>query len=364
MNIGIPKEIMTGEGRVAITPDACGSLLESGHRVFVETNAGLNSGYSDLDYQQKGAQIVNTAIELYDSARLIVKVKQPLAADIACLQSHHVLFSYLHLAADVELVEQLCKIGLSAIPFESITDADGSLPLLTPMSQVAGRISVIRGASLLFRNRGGRGVLLGGVDGSESGNVVVLGAGVAGSHAVAVAAALGAKIDVLDLNEAKLQQLKSRFPAIDTHISSAERIAALCADADLVIGAVLLAGRRAPVVLTQAMVKKMPEGSVIIDIAIDQGGCVENIRATTSEQLSYVEHGVIHSAVPNMPATVARTASQSLAAAVLPYLAVLAASELDELANASSSQSQAIYRAVAILKGKITDPVLLHEVVA
>lgn len=362
MNIGIPQEIMTGEGRVALTPDACRSLIKAGHSVFVENSAGVNSGYTDLDYEQRGVKIVATASKLYESAQLIVKVKQPLLQDIACLRRDHILFSYLHLAADLSLVRQLCDIGLTAIPFESVSDAHGGLPLLTPMSQVAGRIAVMRGASLLFRNRGGRGILLGGVDGSESGRVVVLGAGVAGSHAVAVAVALGAKIDVLDLNENKLQQLKAQYPSIEIHLSTAESVASLCISADLVIGAVLLAGRRAPIVLPQSVVKQMQPGSVIVDIAIDQGGCVENIRATSSEQICYLEYGVIHSAVPNMPATVARTASQSLSSAVLPYVEALAGANLNEKAESACSRVQAIYRGMAVFQGEIVDQVLLHEV--
>lgn len=364
MNIGIPLEVMTGEGRVALTPEACGSLISAGHRVLAEKNAGLSSGYTDQDYSQKGVEIVGSAQQLYDASKLIVKVKQPLASDLACLRSEHIVFSYFHLAADIPLAGKLCDIGLSAIPFESVSDDSGALPLLTPMSQVAGRISVIRGASLLFRNRGGRGILLGGVDGSESGNVVVLGAGVAGSHAVAVAAALGAKIDVLDLNDTKLQQLKQLYPTIETHISTPETVESLCREADLVIGAVLLAGRRAPIVLKQSVVKQMPPGSVIIDIAIDQGGCVENIHATSSEDLSYVENGVIHSAVPNMPATVARTASQSLSSAILPYVEVLAGANLDIIAASSDSRLQAMHRGMAIFQGKIVDQVLLQEVEA
>ncbi|MCK4833325.1 MAG: alanine dehydrogenase, partial [Gammaproteobacteria bacterium] len=275
MKIGIPKEIMTGEGRVALTPNACRALVSAGHAVSVQTGAGLNSGYPDTEYSQAGAQVLDSAQALYDSAQLIVKVKQPLDQDIAFLRSDHILFSYLHLAADLPLVQTLCDSGISAIPFESVTGKGGQLPLLAPMSQVAGRIAAIRGASLLFRNRGGRGVLLGGIDGADAGRVVILGAGVAGSHALAVAVALGAKVDVLDLDEHKLQSLKQQYPSIETHLSTAAVVESLCVDADLVIGAVLLAGRRAPVVLKQSVVKQMNPGSVIVDIAIDQGGCVE-----------------------------------------------------------------------------------------
>jgi len=362
VKIGIPQEIMTGEGRVPLTPVACKSLVDAGHCVFVQKGAGINSGYSDAEYQQSGAELVDTAQTLYRAAQLIVKVKQPLAPDIAFLRSDHVLFSYLHLAADLALVQALCEKGLSAIPFESVVGENGQLPLLAPMSQVAGRIAVIRGASLLFRNRGGRGVLLGGIDGADAGRVVILGAGVAGSHALAVAVALGAKVDVLDLDEHKLQSLKRQYPSIETHLSTAEVVETLCVDADLVIGAVLLAGRRAPVVLKQSVVKQMNQGSVIVDIAIDQGGCVEGIQSTTSEQLCYIEHGVIHSAVPNMPATVARTSSQSLSAAILPYVQLLASLDLAEMAVSESTQEQTLHRATAIHQGRIVDEVLQREI--
>lgn len=362
MKIGIPHEIMTGEARVALTPAACKVLIEAGHTVYLQQEAGLSSGYADADYQHDGVVVVATAQQLYQAAHLIVKVKQPLAQDIEYLREDHVLFSYLHLAADLPLVETLCAIGLSVIPFESVQDDKGSLPLLAPMSQVAGRISVMRGATLLFRNRGGRGVLLGGADGSDVGHVVVLGAGVAGRNATAVAAALGAKVDVLDLNEKKLALLKQQHPAIETHLSTPELVETLCLKADLVVGAVLLAGRRAPVVLKRSVVQRMNPGSVIVDIAIDQGGCVEGIRATSSEELYYVADGVIHSAVPNMPAAVARTSSQCLSAAILPYVSLLASSSVDELAQSGNSQALLLYQAMAIHQGKVVDEVLLKEI--
>ncbi len=368
MNIGISQEIMTGEGRVALTPEACKTLIDAGHTVYVQRGAGIESGYADMDYQSSGAVLVDSAQQLYQAAQLIIKVKQPLPQDIRYLRSDHVIFSYLHLAADLPLINTLCGIGLCAIPFESVTDERGSLPLLAPMSRVAGRISVIRGASLLFRNRGGRGVLLGGVDGADSGRVVVVGAGVAGRHAVGVAAALGAKVDVLDLKQRKLELLKQRFPAIETHLSTPELIETLCVQADLVIGAVLLAGRRAPVVLKQSVVKQMNPGSVIVDIAIDQGGCVEGIRCTSSEELCYIHNGVIHSAVPNMPAAVARTSSQSLSSAILPYVKTLASMNLAEhgcaeLNKAESQQAQALQRAIAIQQGEVVDDVLRQEII-
>ena len=353
---------MTGEGRVPLTPLACRSLVEVGHSLFVQKNAGIHSGYLDSEYQQAGAKLVDDAKDLYGSAQLIVKVKQPLAQDLAFLRSDHILFSYLHLAADPVLVQTLCDKGLSAIPFESVVDENGQLPLLTPMSQVAGRISTIRGASMLFRNRGGRGVLLGGIEGADAGRVVILGAGVAGSHALAVAVALGAKVDVLDLDENKLASLKQQYPAITTHLSTPEIVETLCLEADLIIGAVLLAGRRAPVVLKQSVVENMHQGSVIVDIAIDQGGCVEGIRATSSEQLCYIEHGVVHSAVPNMPATVARTSSQALSSAILPYVQLLAGADLAAMADSDVAQQQALYRAMAVHQGRVVDEILQGEI--
>ena len=353
---------MTGEARVALTPEACGVLVNAGHSVFIEQNAGINSGYLDQEYQQIGAQLVSSSQALYDAAQLIVKVKQPLEQDIASLRSDHILFCYLHLAADAALVQILCDLGVTAIPFESVVDEGGQLPLLRPMSQVAGRIAAIRGASLLFRNRGGRGILLGGIDGAEPGRVVVLGAGVAGSHALASSVALGARVDVVDLNENKLQGLKSQYPDIETHLSTAKVIEQLCLDADLVVGAVLIAGRRAPVVLSQSVIRSMKQGSVIVDISIDQGGCVESIKATSSESLCYTEHGVIHSAVPNMPATVARTSSQSLSSAILPYVLKLAGSELNVMADSGSAKERAMYTAMAVQSGSIVDSVLQEEI--
>lgn len=352
---------MTGEGRVALTPKACKTLVDAGHTVYVQQNAGLNSGYTDLDYQHNGALLVETAQRCYQAAQLIVKVKQPLAQDIRYLRDDHVLFSYLHLAADLSLVQTLCDTGISAIPFESVMDDSGSLPLLAPMSQVAGRISVMRGATLLFRNRGGRGVLLGGVDGSDVGRVLVLGAGVAGRNAVGVAATLGAKVDVLDLNESKLQRLQEQHPSIDTHLSTPELVESLSIKADLVVGAVLLAGRRAPVILKKSVVKQMNPGSVIIDISIDQGGCVEGIRSTSSEELYYIDNGVLHSAVPNMPAAVARTASQSLSSAILPYVLLLADSSVEDLLHAESLQARSLHHAMAIHQGEVVDEVLMNE---
>ena len=354
MKIGIPKETMRGEGRVALIPADCKTLVEAGHVVYIECGAGVNSGYADVDYMAAGVGVAASAEALYAEAQMVVKVKQPLAHDLKYLRSDHLLFSYLHLAADRRLVEQLCELGLTAIPFEVVSNDEGSHPLLAPMSAVAGRLSVIRGARLLFGTSGGRGVLLGGVDGAEQGRVVVLGAGVAGSHAAATALGLEAEVHILDLNESRLAALKARYPELITHLSEPGVVADLCEQADLVVGAVMIAGRRAPVVLTSDMIRQMPEGSVIVDIAIDQGGCVEDIRVTDAEELAYTSQGVIHSAVPNMPGAVPRTASQSLSAAVVPYV--------QRLAEGALTNDVYLQRAVAVSGGQVVDPVLVEEI--
>jgi len=346
--IGIPKEIMPGEGRVALTPDDCDELVKAGCAVHVQSKAGLASGYADTAYTAVGVTVHKTAEQLYRAAELIVKVKQPLAADLDVLESRHVLFSVLHLAPDPALVRRLTEIGLTAIPFEAVSDGTG-FPLLAPMSAIAGRLAILRGASLLF-STSGSGVLLGGVDGSESGRVSVLGAGVAGSHAVAAAHALGAEVNVFDLNFDRLEALQQQWPKIHIHSATADVIAEYSEQADLVVGAVMLAGRRAPVVLKQSSIARMRPGSVIVDIAIDQGGCIEGIRATSAESPVYRHLEVLHSAVPNMPGAVPRTATQSLSAVIRPYVQQLATQPLDRLS--------ALTAAVAIRAGQVVDPVL------
>lgn len=353
MKIGVPKEVMHGEGRVALVPADCRKLVESGHKVFLQKDAAVTSGYVDADYESAGVSVLNSASKLYEQAQLVVKVKQPLEDDLQHLHQDHLLFSYLHLAADIPLVEKLCQIGLTAIPFETVANETGGHPLLAPMSAIAGRLSIIRGARLLFSIYGGRGTLLGGVGGADTGRVVVLGAGVAGSHAVSTALGLNAKVHVFDLLPERLNALKEEYPGVETHLSQPEAIARICEHADLVVGAVMVAGRRAPVVLTSAMKSNMPEGSVIVDIAIDQGGCVENIRVTDTDELAYREQGVVHSAVPNMPGAVPRTASQSLSSTLIPYVL--------RLANGELPGDKALLAAIAIRDGRVVDSVLREE---
>jgi alanine dehydrogenase len=343
---------MYGEGRVALVPAACRALTSVGHKVYMETGAGVGSGYSDRDYIDVGVEIVDSKAKLFKAAELIVKVKQPLAQDLEYLQRRHCVFSFLHLAAQPVLTRQLCDIGLTAIAFESIVDAGGARPLLAPMSRIAGRLAVISGANHLYQNNGGKGVLLGGIDSTERGKVVVMGAGAGGEHAVQAAQSLGADITVFDLDRQRLQQLESRYRHCRGMLSTEQSVAEAIRDADLVVSAVMVAGRRAPLVIRQSMIDRMTAGSVIVDIAIDQGGSVENIRATSYEQPVYRHNDVLFQAVPNMPGAVPRTASQALAAAVLPYVVEL----LEKGLRGSNLEAATVVR-----DGDVVDPVLREE---
>lgn len=352
MNTGIPKEIMYGEGRVALVPEACRVLTSAGHRVYLETGAGVGSGYSDQDYMNAGVEVVDNKAKLFEAAELIVKVKQPLEEGLKYLHRRHCVFSFLHLAPQPVLTRQLCDIGLTAIAFESVVDAHGARPLLAPMSKIAGRLAVIGGAGYLFQNNGGKGILLGGIDSTDRGKVVVMGAGVAGEHAVQAAASLGADITVFDLNHERLQQLESRYRNCNGMLSTDDAVANAIGDADLVVSAVMVAGRRAPIVIRSGMIEAMSAGSVIVDIAIDQGGSVENIHATSYEQPVYIENDVLFEAVPNMPGAVPRTASQALSAAVLPYVIELLEKGVD---------NSSLKPAMAVQNGDVVDPVLREE---
>jgi len=332
MRIGIPTEIKPKEGRVALIPPAAGELVKAGHEVLIQSGAGLDSGYSDDDYRQIGARIVGDARALYGEAQMIVKVKEPIAPEYALLRADHILFSYLHLAANPELARVLLKQRLTAIAFETV-EAEGRLPLLVPMSDIAGRLAVHIGIGLLHQHHGGRGVLIGGLPSSERGHVVVLGAGVAGGNAAAVAAALGAQVTVLAPDRPGLERMHALGPNVTALPSYAALIERAVADADLLIGAVLVPGALAPKIVTAAMVKRMKRGSVIVDISIDQGGCVETMRATTYENPTFVVDGVIHFGVTNMPGAVPRTASQALSTVLLPYVQRLAARGARDAAN-------------------------------
>lgn len=323
MKIGIPGEKKVLEGRVALTPSGCASLVRQGHEVFIEKSAGELSGYKDEEYSAQGVTLCEDAEALYREARLIVKVKEPIEEDLQYLRRHHVLFCYLHLAASPELTRQLCDIGLTAVAFETVTDEHGRLPLLKPMSQIAGTLSVQIGTHLLHQPQGGKGLMLGGLAQTDPGHVVVLGAGVAGSAAAATAAALGAHVTLIDRDASRFEELCRRYSNIQGELSSDMTIAQAVNAADLLVGAVLLPGLHAPRLVSESQVRCMQPGSVVVDISVDQGGCIETIHPTDYSAPTYVKHGVLHFGVTNMPGAVPRTASQALSAAILPYVQLL-----------------------------------------
>lgn len=326
MRIGVPKEIKTLEARVGLVPAACATLVEQGHEVFVQRSAGELSGYPDQDYVNVGVTLVPDAIKLYATAELIVKVKEPIGPELDLLQPHHLLFSYLHLAAEADLARSLLDIGLTAVAFETVEE-NGRLPLLAPMSDIAGRLSVQIGSHLLHRPQGGKGMLLGGLPAADRGHVVVLGGGVAGMNAARVAAGLGAWVTVFDRFRDKLEQLRDIGPNVTALYPYPSAIAQAVESADLLVGAVLVVGEKAPHIVTRDMVKTMQAGSVIVDISVDQGGCIETTRPTTYADPTYVEHGVTHFAVTNMPGAVPRSASQALSASLISYVLKLASGE-------------------------------------
>ena len=328
MLIGIPREIKPLEGRVALIPAACSELIHSGHKVYLESGAGERSGYSDSEYQSLGVDILPDASSVYGQTEIVVKVKEPIGPELDMLRPEHILFSFLHLAAGHQLLQRLLAIGLTAISFETVQNNTGGLPILAPMSDIAGRLAVHHGINLLFQSEGGRGLLLGGVPGTERGHVVVIGAGNAGSNAVEVAASLGARVTVFDKKYQKLESMRRVGANVTTMYPFPEKVAQAVADADLLIGAVLVPGARTPHLVSAQQVESMRKGSVIVDIAVDQGGCVETIRPTSYDNPTFIHSGVIHFGVTNIPGAVPRTASQALTTAMIPYLHTLASGGL------------------------------------
>ena len=307
-------------------PAACGELQRHGHQVCIETGAGKLSGYSDEQYRALGVEVLPDAASVYASAELIIKVKEPVEGDLTLLRREHVLFCYLHLAANRALAERLCEIGLTAVAFETVEEG-ATLPLLAPMSDIAGRLAVQIGATLLQQPQGGKGLLLGGLPAAERGRVVVIGAGVAGGSAVSVAAALGAEVTVFDIKRNKLVEMRALGNNVTALYPYADSLAHAVRDADLLIGATLLPGRRAAHLVSAEQVRSMAPGSVIVDISVDQGGCIETTRPTSYADPTYVVDGVLHFAVTNMPGAVPRSASQALSAAILPYAQQLAGTD-------------------------------------
>lgn len=325
MKIGVPKEIKNHEYRVGLTPASVAELVSAGHRVFIESGAGAGIDFSDEAYRQAGADILNDATAVFGAAEMIVKVKEPQPAEIALLEPRHTLFTYLHLAPDPAQAEGLLRSGATCIAYETVTSARGGLPLLKPMSEVAGRMSVQVGAHYLEKEQGGRGVLLGGVPGVAPARVAILGGGVSGLNAAQMAVGLRADVTIYDISNERLAELDTYFGnSIKTAYASRSAIASAVASAHLVIGAVLVPGAAAPKLVTRDMMKTMKRGAVLVDIAIDQGGCFETSRATTHDDPVFIEEGVIHYCVANMPGAVARTSAIALNNATLPFALKLA----------------------------------------
>jgi alanine dehydrogenase len=325
MLVGVPKEIKTHEYRVGLVPGSVRELVLHGHKVLVETGAGAGIGFADDAYRAAGAEIAPDARSVFAAADMIVKVKEPQPSEIAMLRKGQILFTYLHLAADKAQTEGLIKSGATCIAYETVTDARGGLPLLAPMSEVAGRMSVQVGAHCLEKEQGGAGILLGGVPGVAAAKVVIIGGGVSGTNAARMAMGMEAYVTVIDRSLPRLNELDMQFGAqLHTLFSTVENIENEVVSADLVIGAVLVPGGAAPKLVTRAMVKRMRPGSVLVDIAIDQGGCFETSRPTTHAKPTYVEEGVIHYCVTNMPGAVARTSTFALNNATLPFVIALA----------------------------------------
>ncbi|MBD2137892.1 alanine dehydrogenase [Anabaena sp. FACHB-1237] len=334
MQIGVPKETKDQEFRVGLSPASVRVLTESGHTVVVETNAGKGSGFTDNEYETAGAKIVSSP-NLAWNQEMVVKVKEPLKTEYQFLQKGQLLFTYLHLAADRELTESLINSGVYAIAYETVEQPGiNRLPLLTPMSIIAGRLAVQFGARFLERQQGGRGVLLGGVPGVKTGKVVILGGGVVGTEAARIAVGMGATVQILDVNVERLSYLETLFGSrVELLYSNSTHIESAVKEADLLIGAVLVVGKKAPILVSRDLVKQMRDGSVLVDVAVDQGGCVETLHSTSHTNPVYVDEGVVHYGVPNMPGAVPWTATQALNNSTLPYVVQLANLGIKALEN-------------------------------
>lgn len=352
MVIGLPKEIKIDENRVALTPAGVLSLVKDGHSVVVETGAGDGSGFSDAQYQAAGAEILSHAQDVWDRAGMIVKVKEPMVGEYPYFRPDLLLFTYLHLAPERALTEALIGSGITAIAYETVQTPDGALPLLIPMSEVAGRMATQIGAQFLEKQYGGRGVLLGGVPGVLPGRVVVIGGGIVGSNAARIALGLGAEVTLIDINPERLREIDDRYQGrILTLMSNEYNIGDAVRTADLLIGAVLIPGARAPHLVSEAMVRTMQPGSVIVDVAIDQGGSIETVdRVTTHTQPTYQKYGVIHYSVANMPGAVARTSTLALTNSTLPYARILAGLGIE----AAVKRDRALAKGLNVHRGRIT----------
>ena len=370
MRIGCPKEIKDQERRVGLTPAGVYALVHAGHTVYIEKNAGLASGFADEEYVREGAVILDTPQEVYASSDMIIKVKEPLKPEYGLLREGQILFTYLHLAPDPEQTQALLERKVTAIAYETVQTPDNALPLLAPMSEVAGRLAIQIGAHLLEANCGGRGILLGGVSGVERANVVIVGGGNVGTNAAKIASGMGANVTVLDISSKRLAYLDDIFGSrIQTLLSNPYNIAQAVKNADLVVGCVLVPGARTPKLVSEEMVKAMRPGSVLIDVAIDQGGSIASIdRITTHSDPYFVKHGVLHYSVANMPGAVPRTSTMALTGATLPYALKIANMGAEAACKADSAlmkglntyQGKLTFKAVADAQGlTYTDPATL-----
>lgn len=356
MIIGVPKEIKALENRIGATPAGVAELVRHGHTVVVESGAGMGSGFADSEYEAAGAKMSGSAAEVW-SSDMVYKVKEPLSAEYDYFRDDLLLFTYLHLAAEGPLTKALVEKGVTGIAYETVEPDRGGLPLLTPMSEVAGRMSVELGSHYLKKAYGGQGILLGGVPGVRPGTVTIIGGGVAGVNAAKMAIGLGAKVIILDISADRLRYLNDIFGArVETVMSNSGNIAEAVAEADLLVGAVLITGAKAPKLVTEGMVKTMKDGAVIVDIAIDQGGCIETVdRVTYHDKPTYVKHGVVHYSVGNMPGAVPRTSTMALTNVTLPYAVKLA----NMGAVAACKADRSLMRGLNTMNGKVT-----HEGVA
>ncbi|MCD6318475.1 alanine dehydrogenase [Candidatus Aerophobetes bacterium] len=353
MIIGIPKEIKNGENRVAIAPSGVKSLKSVGHSILIQRGAGLNSSILDEDYKKEGAKIVDSAKEVYDKADLILKVKEPLPVEYKLLREDQIIFTFFHFAANKSLTEAAVESGCTAIAYETVELENGELPLLTPMSEIAGKMASQEGAKYLEKPMGGRGILLGGVPGVAPAEVLILGAGVVGTNAAKVASGLGAKVSLLDINLKRLRYLDDIMPKnVTLLISNFHQISLKLREADLVIGAVLVKGARAPIIITKDMLKIMKPGSVIVDVSIDQGGCIQTSHPTSYDNPVYEVEGVIHYCVTNIPAGVPVTSTYALTNVTLPYVLEIANKGFADAVK----ENPALAKGVNIYRGKITHP--------
>lgn len=351
MIVGVPKEIKISENRVGMTEAGVRQLVKEGHTLYVEKDAGIGSGISNQQYEKVGAKILDTKAEVYAKSDMIVKVKEPLPAEYELMRENQIIYTYLHLAAEPTLTKVLCERKVKAVAYETIQKEDGSLPLLVPMSEVAGRMATQVGAFYLQKDHGGKGILLGGVTGVNRGKVTVIGGGVVGTNAAKMAVGLGAEVTILDVNLSRLEYLDDIFQGrVRTLYSNALNIEQSVIESDLLIGGVLITGHKAPTLVSKQMVSQMQKGSVVVDVAVDQGGCIETCKPTSHQNPTYEVDGVIHYCVPNMPGVVSRTSTYALTNTTLKYASMLAAMGVEE----AIAKDKALYKGLNVYKGHVT----------